>query len=96
MLWARADAAPTTSVDFEPRRDGGGEHVESASPNGDHQHEHVFREVYLSDAVAISEETTHGTVTLELLERGLVMHMEKEEGLELARAFTALVRYLED
>lgn len=96
MLWARADAAPTTSVDFEPRRDGGGEHVESASPNGDHRHEHVFREVYLSDAVAISEETTHGTVTLELLERGLVMHMEKEEGLELARAFTALVRYLED
>lgn len=72
------------------------DHVESTSANGDHQHEHVFQEVYLSDSVAISEETTHGTVTLELFERGLVMHMEKEEGLELARAFTALARYLED
>ncbi len=56
----------------------------------------MFQEVFLSDAVAISEETTHGTITLELFERGLVMHMEKEEGLELARAFTALARYLED
>jgi hypothetical protein len=46
--------------------------------------------------VAISEETTHGTVTLELFDRGLVMHMDKDEGLELARAFTALARYLED
>ena len=71
-------------------------YVESTSANGDHQHEHVFQEVYLSDSVAISEETTHGTVTLELFERGLVMHMEKGEGLELARAFTALARYLED
>ncbi len=70
--------------------------MESTSPNGDHQHEPVFQEVYLSNAVAISEETTHGTITLELFERGLVMHMEKEEGLELARAFTALARYLED
>lgn len=70
--------------------------MESTSRNGDHQHEHVFQEVYLSDAVAISEETTHGTVTLELFERGLIMHMEKEESLELARAFTALARYLED
>ncbi len=70
--------------------------MESTSSNGDHQHEHMFQEVFLSDAVAISEETTHGTITLELFERGLVMHMEKEEGLELARAFTALARYLED
>ena len=70
--------------------------MESTSSNGDHQHEHVFQEVYLSDAVAISEETTHGTVTLELFDRGLVMHMDKDEGLELARAFTALARYLED
>ncbi len=70
--------------------------MDSTSANGDHQHEHVFQEVYLSDAVAISEETTHGTVTLELFDRGLVMHMDKDEGLELARAFTALARYLED
>ena len=68
--------------------------MDSTSANGDHQHEHVFQEVYLSDAVAISEETTHGTVTLELFDR--VMHMDKDEGLELARAFTALARYLED
>ena len=70
--------------------------MDSTSANGDHQHEHVFQEVYLSDAVAISEETTHGTVTLELFDRGIVMHMDKDDGLELARAFTALARYLED
>lgn len=59
-------------------------------------HEHVFQEVYLSDSVGISEETTHGTVTLELFDRGLILHMDRDEGMELARAFTALARYLDD
>ena len=59
-------------------------------------HEHVFQEVYLSDSVGVSEETTHGTVTVELFDRGLIIHMGRDEGMELARAFTALARYLAD
>ena len=62
--------------------------------NGDH--EHVFQEVYLSASVGVSEETTHGTVTVELFERGLIIHMDRDEGMELARAFTALARYIDD
>ena len=62
--------------------------------NGDH--ENVFQEVYLSDSVGVSEETTHGTVTVELFDRGLIIHMDRDEGMELARAFTALARYLDD
>ncbi len=66
----------------------------ASTHNGDH--EHVFQEVFLSDAVGITEEKTHGSITLELFERGFVIHMDRDESLELARAFTALARYLED
>lgn len=62
--------------------------------NGDH--EHVFQEIYQSDVVGIAEEITHATITVELFERGLAIHMSREESLELARAFTALTRYLDD
>ncbi len=59
-------------------------------------HEHVFQEVFQSETVGISEETTHQTITVEMYDRGLAMHMEREEALELARAFAALSRYLEE
>ena len=60
------------------------------------EHEHLFQEVYQNDSVGITEETTHQTITLELFDRGVVLHMDRDEGLELARAFTALSRYLEE
>ncbi len=62
----------------------------------EHEHEHVFQEVYQSDSVGITEEATHQTIALEMFDRGLVLHMDRDEGLELARAFTALSRYLEE
>ena len=62
----------------------------------DELHEHVFKEIYQSDTIAISEETTHQTITLELFDRGVVIHMGREEGLELVQAFTAVNRYLEE
>jgi hypothetical protein len=62
----------------------------------DEPHEHIFREIYQSDMVAISEETTHQTITVELFDRGVVIHMERDEALELARAFTAVSRYIEE
>ncbi len=62
----------------------------------DEPHEHVFQEIYQSDTVAISEETTHQTITVELFDRGVVIHMERDEALELAQAFTAASRYLEE
>lgn len=62
----------------------------------DDPHEHIFREIYQSDTVAISEETTHQTITVELFDRGVAIHMERDEALELARAFTAVSRYVEE
>ena len=35
---------------------------------------------------------THATITIELFDRGLAIHMS----LEFARAFTAFTRYLDD
>ena len=59
-------------------------------------HEHVFQEIYQSETVGLSEEMVHQTIGLELFDRGLVIHMERDEALELARAFTALSRYLDE
>ena len=39
---------------------------------------------------------THATITIELFDRGLAIHMSRDESLEFARAFTALTRYLDD
>ncbi len=62
----------------------------------EHQHEHIFQEIFQSDSVGLSQETTHQTITLELFDRGLAIHMERGEALEIAQAFTALSRYLEE
>ena len=62
----------------------------------DEPHEPVFQEIYQSDTVAISEETTHQTITVELFDRGVVIHMERDEAIELARALTAASRYLDE
>ena len=62
----------------------------------EHEHEHVYQEIYQSDLIGISEETTHHTVTLEMFDRGIVIHLERDEALELARAFMALSRYFEE
>ncbi len=62
----------------------------------DEPHEHIFQEIYQSDTVAISEETTHQTIPVELFDRGVVIHMERDEALELAQALTAASRYLEE
>ena len=61
-----------------------------------HKHEHIFQEIFQSDTVGLSQEMTHQTITLEMFDRGIVLHMEQGEALELAQAFTALSRYLED
>jgi len=62
----------------------------------EHEHEHVFQEIYQSELVGLSEETTHKTVSLQMYDRGIEIHFERDEALELARAFTALSRYLQE